>query len=311
MKNARSSRNLPYLGMSSFLCVSSFLSIQCSQAEESSNDMKNKFDVTGIYYFGTDIPDFAKIRTAIPVKIGEKHSQEEQGGVKQLISSSVLKVSGHEPTDVAVINCGNRTWNIYVGLPGKSVTRPEYNKLPTREIELSKEALDLYDAKNQALLKMLNQKGSCREDDSKGYSLSDDPDLNAAELKIHEWALSHDDQIRSVLKNARDRSQRSVAADFLGMEDPSPSQIQALVQACTDEDAAVRNNATRALGCITHSQTPLSGNVPRASNTSNKVFYMHKQPFKSGRSRTKRVWRRAIKSGLTMSRPHWRTWKMT
>ena len=64
---------------------------------------------------------------------------------------------------------------------------------------------------------------------------------------MRDYALKHTRLLERVLENSANADQRRVASCFLGYADRSADQIQYLTQASNDEDAEVRNNATRAL----------------------------------------------------------------
>jgi tetratricopeptide (TPR) repeat protein len=222
----------------------------------------NEFTISGVYYFGCDGSYVDSIKAAMPIHVGDKFAGENQKVAKNKAWNAVWQVIRCSPTDVALITCENRTWNVYIGLPGRSVSTASSNPAPKEKLDLPKEAVSLYDDMMHTLAEVLAEKGGCGEDDSKGYSLAEDPNLRAKELEFRNWALQHQSIIRDVLKTSSDSTQRLIAASALGYMDPSKEQIGALVDASMDENSGVRNNATRALGCIAGFSKDMAAQIP-------------------------------------------------
>jgi HEAT repeat protein len=88
------------------------------------------------------------------------------------------------------------------------------------------------------------------------------PPARALQLKLREYALTHENELLKVLKDSSDARQRRIAAEALGYARESPVQIAALVRATRDPDAEVRNNATRALGVLASSSPQVAAQIP-------------------------------------------------
>lgn len=93
---------------------------------------------------------------------------------------------------------------------------------------------------------------------------SNDPELRAKQLALHEYAARHADEIHHVLRSAADNEQRQIAAHLLGYTNQSGRQIADLVWASHDPDEGVRNNATRALGVLARSNPKVAARTPAA-----------------------------------------------
>jgi hypothetical protein len=224
----------------------------------------SQFTISGIYYFGCDGSFVNEIKVALPIHVGDKHVSEDQKSIKSKVGNAVWQTIRCFPTNVAIINCGKDTWNVYIGLPGRSVSTPTYNPPPKEDQELPKEATELYEDMMQTLAEVLSTKGGVIEDDSKGYALSADPQLREKELKFRQWSLQHESTVKKILTSSAVSSQRAIAAEALGYLDPSIEQTDILIEACRDEGSGVRNNATRALACIAKSNKTLAARMPAA-----------------------------------------------
>ncbi len=214
--------------------------------------------------FGYAGLDVEKVRVALPIHEGQELSLNEMFAQSHKTKDAVKQITGHPATDVATVCCDdNGHWMIYIGLQGSSIKNFAYNpgpkgaaRLPSAAMELEKQSED---AHSKAVLR-----GDNGEDDSKGYSLSSDPDSRAKQLAIREYTLQHEDLVREVLESSADVEQRQAAAEFLGYADQSQKQIDSLARASRDADSKVRNNATRALAVLAGSSAKVAALIPPA-----------------------------------------------
>ena len=88
-------------------------------------------------------------------------------------------------------------------------------------------------------------KGHATEDDSEGFTLTNDPKTKSAELAIRDYAFRNEALIFQVIASSSDASHRAIAAQMLGYGRQSDEQIDALVRASLDPDDNVRNDAVR------------------------------------------------------------------
>ncbi len=105
-------------------------------------------------------------------------------------------------------------------------------------------------------------KGHATEDDSEGFTLTDDPKARRAELALREYALHNEAFVLQILASSSDARHRAMAAEILGYGRQSDEQIAALVQASLDADETVRNNATRALWVLAGAKPYLAQKIP-------------------------------------------------
>jgi hypothetical protein len=104
--------------------------------------------------------------------------------------------------------------------------------------------------------------GHGQEDDSEGYTLTNDPKTRSAELALRDYALHNEALILQVLTASSDASHRAVAAQMLGYGRQSAGQVEALVRASLDADDNVRNDAIRALEVLAGAKPDLAQKIP-------------------------------------------------
>ena len=218
-----------------------------------------------IDFFGYAGLDVDKVRAALPVREGETFpTMVALYAMRPQIEETVRRVTGRPATEVALVSPGQDVWLVYIGLSGNSVKSFPYNPAPKGTARLPETALDIYRQVDAAFLSAM-QRGATGEDASKGFSLSsDDPTLRAKQLAMREYAARHEDVIRAVLRSAADNEQRQIAAVMLGYANQSRRQMADLVWASHDPDEGVRNNATRALGVLAHSNPKVAARIPAA-----------------------------------------------
>ncbi len=199
------------------------------------------------------------IRHRLPIHEGDPYS----GDIKHRTRQAVADILGKEPTDVAVICCegnGNRT--VFIGLPGASSSAVTYVASPKGNEHLPPDIVQIYSRLDRAIEMAVRRGGTAAgEDDSKGYSLINDPDARSLQLQVREWALAHEPDMIRVLRSSSNVNDRRIASDALGYANQSTAQIGALVAAARDPDDEVRNNATRALGVLVRSNRRLAAKI--------------------------------------------------
>jgi hypothetical protein len=213
--------------------------------------------IGAIDFYGYQGLDLAKVRAALPVQVGSPLTQQ----TKEAIEASIMEVTGRKPTQVETVCCDPKGRSlVYVGLRGDTFKRFTLNSVPSGTERLPPEVVELSSridsARNAAI-----DRGDAQEDDSQGYSLSNDPATRALQMQERAWALAHGPDLLQVLRSSADAQQREIASEFLGYAEQSHEQIAALVYASRDPDADVRNNTTRALGVLVESNPKLAAEI--------------------------------------------------
>jgi hypothetical protein len=105
-------------------------------------------------------------------------------------------------------------------------------------------------------------KGHATEDDSEGYTLTNDARARKAELALRDYALRNETLILQVLTSCREARDRSIAAQMVGYGRQSKEQIDALAEASLDPDGGVRNDSIRALEVLAGAKPNLAEMIP-------------------------------------------------
>lgn len=215
--------------------------------------------VGAIEFFGYKGIDLEKVRAALTVHVGDQIN----AGTKDLIRQSVMKAIGKRPTDIDYVCCNERGQSeVYIGLPGESYRRFEYNPNPTGSAKLPQEIVSLYNGLESETFAAVRKGGDgIQEDDSQGYALNKDPDMRKTELSMREWAVGLEADLVRALDSASTNDRRA-ASEVLGYANQSKEQIAALVRATNDPDDDVRNNVTRALAVMVQSDIKLPAAIP-------------------------------------------------
>jgi hypothetical protein len=217
-----------------------------------------------IDFFGYKGFDLAAIRSALPFHEGDLFppAKVHSDDLKRQVSAAVEKAIGRPPTDVSFLCCDSKQNAIvFIGLPGASYEPLAFNPAPAQDIRLPKAALALREDMDKAWMNAV-MKGHATEDDSEGYTLTNEPKARKAELAIREYALRNEALILQVLAFSSDGWHRAVAAQMLGYARQSDEQVGALVRASLDPDGGVRNDAVRALEVLAGAKPDLAKRIP-------------------------------------------------
>lgn len=219
------------------------------------------FVIGEISFFGYSGLPVNQVRLSLPIREGGSLAIQDVERTRNEIAQAVQRTIGRRATNVAVVCCDdNRKMMVFIGLPGGSSRKFQYNSAPTEPVTLPQRMLDLYaramDLNAEAVQK---QPG---EDRSKGYSLSSYAPLRETEMSIREFTIRNEVLIRRVLRSSAKREDRRAAAYALGYAEQSRIQMLALVRASRDTDDEVRNNAVRALGVLATFSKTLAAWIP-------------------------------------------------
>lgn len=215
-----------------------------------------------IDFFGTQGINVQKVRSVLPVRRGDEVSKIQMPRIHSGIARAVDRMVGHPPTDEAFICCDRHgDLMIYVGLGGRNTVIPRVNRAPEGSGCLPPRAVTLYEQAMAALVTAV-QSGNSGEDDSRGYSLSNDHALRRKQMAMRKYAITHELTLERALQTCRRPKNRRAAAELLGYGRKSVAQIRALVRASRDPDAGVRNNAIRALWVLAESGPNTASEIP-------------------------------------------------
>jgi hypothetical protein len=225
----------------------------------------NRRPLGEIDFFGYKGIDLAAIRSALPFREGDLFppaKAKSSDDLKRQVSEKIKQVIGRAPTDVAFICCDSKQNDmVYIGLPGESYQALAFNPAPAGHVRFPKAALALREEMDKAWINAV-MKGHATEDDSEGFTLTNDPKARRAELAIREYALRNEALIFQVLTSCSDAFHRAIAAQMLGYGRQSGEQVDALVRASFDVDDGVRNDAVRALEVLAGAKPDLAKRIP-------------------------------------------------
>jgi len=217
-----------------------------------------------IDFFGYEGIDLVAVRAALPFHEGDSFPppRVKSDALKRQVGQAIKQVIGRDPTDVAFVCCdAKQHYMVYIGLPGKSYQALTFNPAPTGSVRFPKAAVklsgELDDAWSSAVMN-----GHATEDDSAGYTLTNDPRTRKAELAIRDYALQHEELIFQVLASSSDADHRAIAARMLGYARQSDQQVDALVHASLDADGDTRNNAERTLEVLAAAKRTVARRIP-------------------------------------------------
>ena len=215
-----------------------------------------------IDFFGTLGIDVQKVRSELHALEGEEVSEDKISAFRDRINQGIELSVGHVPTDVSLVCCDDhQNLIVYVGLGGSNTVAVPMLNAPTGSACLPTPELNLYDQAMDAVKEAI-MKGNAGEDDSRGYSLSNDPGLRSKQLAMHKYALTHERTLKRALQGCKKPEHRRAAAEILGYARRSVGQIAALVRATHDVDPDVRNNALRALWVLAMASTEAAAQMP-------------------------------------------------
>jgi hypothetical protein len=139
---------------------------------------------------------------------------------------------------------------LFVGIvePG-SPPPPPIRPRPDGETKLPLEFGDAYAEFLDTLFSAV-EAGRAGEEHSEGHALSEDAATRAAQEKFIELSRDNVELLREVLATSRYDEDRAVAAHVIAYAQDKVAVLPDLLQAASDADSTVRNNAIRAIGVL-------------------------------------------------------------
>ncbi len=197
-----------------------------------------KIGVLEVYGAGKVSRD--KIQKALGARPGDP-LPKSKGDVEEQLEA----VDGIVQARLEAFCCEQGDAVLYVGLLERGANVSTYRPYPQEEMELPKEILTAY-ADFSAALSRASAEGDLKEDLTAGHSLMQNLPCRVAQERLAGLAQLHFNSIRTVLANALESEQRSIAAYVLGYGPDKAAVLKELLLALQDPDASVRANATRA-----------------------------------------------------------------
>ncbi|HEY3442543.1 MAG TPA: hypothetical protein VGK29_17420 [Paludibaculum sp.] len=196
--------------------------------------------IGAIEIFGAGKVSRDKIQKAIGARPGDP-LPKSKGDVEEALEA----IDGVVQARLEAFCCDQGKPVLYVGILERGANSFTYRPYPQEEVELPKEILTAY-ADFSAALSRASAEGDLKEDLTAGHSLMQNLPCRVAQERLIGLAELHFHTIASVLVNAFEPEQRSIAAYVLGYGPDKAAVLKELLLALQDPDASVRANATRA-----------------------------------------------------------------
>ena len=218
-------------------------------------------DTIGIVdFYGYGGLDPANLRAVLPFHEGDPLPSDK---LSARARDALQRFSGRPAVEVSSPVLGSEHWTVYIGLADPAAPPILYNSHPTSDLALPPMALKLFRQMDKDLFAAV-KRGAVDEDDSTGYTLTNDAATRQDQSKLHEWARANTAVLYRVLEQSRHIDQRLRAAEALGYAEHSSEQVAALVRAAFDDDAGVRNAAIRALNVLCRLGAEVTRQIPAA-----------------------------------------------
>jgi hypothetical protein len=210
----------------------------------SASTLADKPRIASIDTYGLREVSEADVRKALEIEIGKPlpHTPDE---LMRRLEAIPGVVRGHLDYTLTSEN----KFVLQVGIDETGSSGLEFRAAPRGDAELSREVLE--SSRNfDAAFEEAVEKGEMRDDFSQGHSLMVYPAARAAQERFIVDAEKHLTELRKVLHTSTDPDQRAIAAQVIGYAADKRAVVGDLLQAVRDPDEGVRNNAARALACV-------------------------------------------------------------
>ena len=217
-----------------------------------SNALWGQPNQIGIINFYGTISNDAELRKCLPFitndtvrfLTGSAYPKAKKAIVDCLLSQPMIKQA-----DISFICCDEKEgkWIVFVGVDTKSKEISQSTK--TSDIKLPAEIKDTYDSLMN-LVRVAVEIGEATENDSSGHALMNYLPARQLEEKFITYADKNLSLLREVLGHSKHAEQRQVAAAVIAYYHDKTEIINDLLEAVTDPNEHVRNNAVRAIGII-------------------------------------------------------------
>lgn len=213
--------------------------------------------IVTIDFYGQRTVKEDALRKALPIHEGDRVKNGDKARLTEQARSALSSVPHVRDARVEVICCSQDGGvHVFVGVQEEASPELHFQPPPAGEVRLPQELVAANAATDGAIMDAV-MKGHAEEDDSAGHALlKDAPAARALQEKLIPLAASNLDILRKVLHGSADHEQRAIAAQFLGYAPDKQAVVGDLVQATTDPDPEVRNNAIRALFVFTRAKKP-------------------------------------------------------
>jgi hypothetical protein len=198
-----------------------------------------KIDVLDFY--GLRKVSESQIRKALGVREGD-WMPPSKGDAETKLDQIPGVVESH----LEAVCCDSGQTIVYVGIEERGAPHFDLREPPESEVARPDEIVSAYNRFLEAA-EAASRRGSTDEDLTHGHPLMADGSARAIQEMFPALADKDLSQLREVLRNSSDESQRAIAAYVLVYATRKSGVVNDLQNALKDADAGVRNNAARSL----------------------------------------------------------------
>ena len=201
-----------------------------------------------IDFYGLSTVTQAQARDLLTFKEGDVISIG--GGPPGFVAESearLTRLKGVASVRTAVVCCDDEgRLIVFLGLQETGAPTLGLRAAPTGSAMLAADVIQAGDEFKKALRNAAVRRDAS-EDDSAGHALAHDPATRATQERFIEFAARDFDDLRRVLGESANPTQRALAAQVLAYAANKQSIVNDLVQAMSDPSEEVRNDAMRTL----------------------------------------------------------------
>lgn len=194
-----------------------------------------------IDFYGLRKVTEAKVRQALGVREGGA-LPSSKGDVEEKLDQIPGVVQSH----LEAICCDAGKITLYVGIEERGGTHFELHETPDGDAMLPDEINSAYRRFLEAYSAAARY-GYTKEDLTKGYARSEDPETRAIQDIFPSIVADHLPELQRTLRSSNDEDQRATAAYVIGYAPNPKSVVNDLQYALRDADPGVRLNAARSL----------------------------------------------------------------
>jgi hypothetical protein len=192
-------------------------------------------------FYGLHKVNESQVRKALGAKEGDA-LPASKGDAEDRID----RIPGIVESHLEAICCDGSQMILYVGIEERGSPHFELRPTPAGDVRLPEEISATY---RQFLdrFQAAGRRGVGEEDLTQGHSLLADPSTRAVQEMFPNLADQNLAELRAVLRNAADESERAAAAYVIGYATKKSAIVDDLQFALKDPDAGVRDSAARSL----------------------------------------------------------------
>jgi hypothetical protein len=207
-----------------------------------------------IDFYGLNRVSADQLRRALTFEEGETVSSE----VVMAAENRLAKVPGIRRGRISLVCCVRGRRTMYIGIEEQGTPAMTFGTAPAGAARLPPEILRAGEEFARALMSAV-QRGDAGEDRSQGHALAHDPATRAVQERFIVYVSRDLVELRSVLRESSNASQRALAAQILAYAPDKQAVVEDLVQAIRDPVEEVRNEAMRALSVFAEGASAASG----------------------------------------------------